>query len=103
MPLCYTTKAAVDLLGDEGRSNGGPDLFVMENESKSIELEVTTDEIEKFQLEQGVEIDSDTVSDDLMATIIEFLNAQQPFDDTPRSEPRLRVRKGRKWRVRGQE
>ena len=76
MAQCYTTKAAVDLLGDEGRSNGSTDLFVMENESKTIELETTTEEIERFQLENGIEIDSDTVTDEVMASIIEFLNAE---------------------------
>jgi hypothetical protein len=73
----FTTHAAVELLTDEGRSNGSQDLWVMVNTSKTIELETTTEEIDRFQLEHGIEIDSDTVSDEVMASIIEFFNAER--------------------------
>ena len=62
---------------DEGRSIGSPELWIIENESKTIELETTTEEIDRFQLEHGIEIDSDTVSDEVMASIIEFFNAER--------------------------
>ena len=62
---------------DEGRSIGSPELWIIENESKTIELEATTEEIDRFQLEHGIEIDSDTVSDEVMASIVEFFNAER--------------------------
>jgi len=60
------------VLPDEGeqRSNGCRDAYVLENESGTIHLEMTVQELE----ESGFEVDSDVVEDSVMEGLIEHLN-----------------------------
>ena len=78
----YTTKAFSELSdADEMRSNGpGVDAMVLQNESGTIELEATLEEIEAATEELEIEIDSDVIPDEVMTTLIEHLNSARVLD-----------------------
>lgn len=78
----YTTKAFSELPdADEMRSNGpGVDAMVLQNESRTIELEVTLEEIEAATEELEIEIDADVIPDEVMCSLIEHLNSSKVLD-----------------------
>jgi hypothetical protein len=78
----YTTKAFSELPdADEMRSNGpGVDAMVLQNESGTIELEATLEEIEAAADELALEIDSDVIPDEVMTSLIEHLNSARVLD-----------------------
>ena len=66
----FTTKGYLDLPDeDEMRSNGCSDVVVLENESGTIQVQMTQDELE----ETGIEVDSEVVTDELMEKIVASL------------------------------
>ena len=72
----FTTKGATDLLyADDFRSNGCPDVWVLLNESGSIELEALTEEVESALEALELDIDSDVIPDEVMTSLIEHLNS----------------------------
>ena len=77
----FTTKGATDLLyADDFRSNGCPEVWCLQNESGTIELEALTEEIETAANELEIKIDSDVIPDDQMTSLIEQLNLSQALD-----------------------
>lgn len=78
----YTTKAFLELPdADEMRSNGpGADAMILQNESGTIELEATLDEVETAADELALEIDSDVIPDEVMSSLIEHLNSARALD-----------------------
>jgi DUF4097 and DUF4098 domain-containing protein YvlB len=77
----FTTKGATDLLyADDYRSNGCPDVWVLLNESGTIELEATTGDVESALEELELEIDADVIPDDVMTSLIEHLNSARVLD-----------------------
>ena len=78
----YTTKAFLELPdADEMRSNGpGVDAMVLQNESGTIELEATLEEIEAATEELDIEIDADVIPDEVMSSVIEHLNSSKVLD-----------------------
>jgi hypothetical protein len=77
----FTTKGATDLLyADDFRSNGCPDVWCLLNESGTIELEATTEEVNSALEELELEIDGDVIPDEVMTALIEHLNSQRALD-----------------------
>ncbi|MCX8494208.1 MAG: hypothetical protein ORN23_08275 [Chthoniobacterales bacterium] len=78
----FTTKAFSDLPdADEMRSNGpGVEVMILQNESKTIELEALNDEVESALEELELTIDSDTIPDEVMTSLIEHLNSARVLD-----------------------
>jgi hypothetical protein len=77
----FTTKGATDLLyAEDSRSNGCPDVWVLLNESGSIELEALTAEVESALEALEILIDSDVIPDEVMTSLIEHLNSAQVLD-----------------------
>jgi hypothetical protein len=77
----FTTRGAADLLyADDFRSNGCPDVWCLQNESNSIELEATIEEVEAALQELELEIDSDVIPDEIMTALIEHLNSARILD-----------------------
>jgi len=77
----FTTKGATDVLyADDFRSNGCPDVWVLLNESGSIELEALTEEVESALEELALEIGADVIPDEVMASLIEHLNSVRQLD-----------------------
>jgi hypothetical protein len=78
----YTTKAFSELPdADEMRSNGpGADAMILQNESGTIELEATLEEIEAATEELEIEIDADVIPDEVMSPLIEHLNSSKVLD-----------------------
>ena len=77
----FTTKGATDLLyADDFRSNGCPDVWCLQNESGTIELEALTEEVESASEELELTIDSDTIPDEVMTSLIEHLNSARVLD-----------------------
>jgi len=69
----FTTKGHMALPDeDEQRSNGSRDAYVLENESGTIQLQMTVKELE----ESGFEVDSDVIEDSVMEGLIEHLNTE---------------------------
>ncbi len=72
-----TTKSAVKALKKElGERARQMDLAVVENESGTLQVEATTDQIEDFERIEGKVVDSDVVSDQLMDELVEFLRRE---------------------------
>jgi hypothetical protein len=79
----FTTKSATDLLyADDFRSNGCPDVWCLLNESGTIELEATTEEVQSTLEELELEVDADVIPDEVMTSLIERLNSAR-FLDVP--------------------
>jgi hypothetical protein len=77
----FTTKGATAVLyADDFWSNGCPDVWVLLNESGSIELEALTEEVESALEELALEIDADVIPDEVMASLIEHLNSVRQLD-----------------------
>jgi hypothetical protein len=77
----FTTKGATDLLyADDFRSNGCPDVWALENESGTIELEALTEEVESAAEALEILIDSDVIADEVMTSLIEHLNSARVLD-----------------------
>jgi hypothetical protein len=62
------------------RSNGCPDVWVLLNESGSIELEALTEEVESAAEALEILIDSDVIPDEVMTSLIEHLNSARVLD-----------------------
>ena len=78
----FTTNAFSELPdADEMRSNGpGVDAMILQNESGTIELEATLDEVETAADELALAIDSDVIPDEVMSSLIEHLNSSKVLD-----------------------
>jgi hypothetical protein len=78
----YTTKAFSELPdANEMRSNGPcADAMILQNESGTIQLEATLDEVETAADELALEIDSDVIPDEVMSSLIEHLNSSKVLD-----------------------
>jgi hypothetical protein len=77
----FTTKGVTDLLyADDFRSNGCPEVWCLENESKTIELEALTEEVESAVVALEILIDSDVIRDEVMTSLIEHLNSARVLD-----------------------
>ena len=73
-----TTKEAAKLVCRELEQRGRQwDLLVVENESGTIQLEATTDDLEDFERLGNPPIDSDVIADDLMAKLLEHLEFEE--------------------------
>ena len=78
----YTTKKAGKLVCRELEQRGRQwDLVVVENESGTIQIEATTDEIEDFEMVGNPPIDSDVITDDLMAKLLEHLQFEKLLEN----------------------
>ena len=74
----YTTKKAVKLVCRELEQRGRQsDLVVVENESGTIQIEATIDEIEDFEMVGNSPIDSDVIPDELMTALLDHLKAEE--------------------------
>jgi hypothetical protein len=72
----YVTKGFMLLPdADEIRSNGCLDVFVVENESKTVQLEATVEELEDFDL------DGDVIPDALMEKVLASLSEDGLLED----------------------
>ncbi len=77
----FTTKGATDLLyADDFRSNGCPDVWILLNESETVELEALTEEVESALEELALEIEADVIPDEVMTSLIEHLNTARQLD-----------------------
>jgi hypothetical protein len=73
----FTTKEAAKLVRREfGQRARQLELAVLENESGTIQIETTTDDLEDFERLGNPPIDSDVLPDDLMAALLEHLEAE---------------------------
>jgi hypothetical protein len=78
MMKTFTTKEAAKLVRRElGQRARQLELAVIENESGTIQLEATIDEIEDFEMVGNPPIDSDVIPDDLMTTLLEHLKSEE--------------------------
>jgi hypothetical protein len=72
-----TTKSAVKALKKElGERARQMDLVVVENESGTVQVEATTDQIEDFERIEDKVLDSDVISDQLMNELVDFLRRE---------------------------
>jgi len=78
--VCRITALVIWLYADDFRSNGCPDVWVLLNESGSIELEALTEEIESAAEALEILIDSDVIPDEVMTSLIEHLNSAKVLD-----------------------
>jgi hypothetical protein len=82
MMKTFTTKKAVKLVCRELEQRGRQwDLVVVENESGTIQIEATIDEIEDFEMVGNPPIDSDVIADDLMIALLEHLKAEELLEN----------------------
>ena len=82
MMKTFTTKKAVKLVCRELEQRGRQsDLVVVENESGTIQIEATIDEIEDFEMVGNPPIDSDVIADELMTTLLGHLEAEKLLED----------------------
>ena len=78
-----TTKAAVPHVCRElGSRSRQLALFVLQNESGTLEVQATTDEIEDFECVGNPPIESDVIADDLMTKLVEHLRFEELLDVT---------------------
>jgi hypothetical protein len=78
MMKTFTTKEAAKLVRRElGQRARQLELAVIENESGTIQLEATTDEVEDFERLGNTPIDSDIIADELMAKLLEHLQFEE--------------------------
>ena len=78
MMKTFTTQKAVELVCRELEQRGRQwDLVVVENESGTIQIEATTDEIEDFEMVGNPPIDSDVIANDLMTALLGHLEAEE--------------------------
>lgn len=76
------TKLGGLLLNDDletrSRQNG---LVVVENESGTIQINLTSDEVDDFERMTGQKIDSDVVADSVLAALVSFLEREKLLED----------------------
>lgn len=78
MMKTYTTKKAVKLVCRELEQRGRQsDLVIVENESGTIQIEATLDEIEDFEMVGNPPIDSDIIPGELMTALLDHLKAEE--------------------------
>ena len=78
MRKTFTTKKAVELVCRELEQRGRQwDLVVVENESGTIQIEATIDEIEDFEMVGNPPINSDVIADELMTALLDHLKAEE--------------------------
>ena len=76
-----STKASVKYLKKElSKRERQSNLVVLENESGTLTVECTTDEIEDFERIKGTSIESDIIEDELMDKIVEFFQCEELFE-----------------------
>jgi hypothetical protein len=79
----FTTKEAAKLVRREfGQRARQRELAVLENESGTIQLEATTDDLEDFERLGNPPIDSDVLPDDLMAKLLEHLEEEDILEES---------------------
>jgi hypothetical protein len=77
-----TTKEAAKLVRREfGQRARQLELAVLENESGTIQLEATTDDLEDFERLGNPPIDSDVIADELMTVLLEHLKAEELLEN----------------------
>ena len=77
MMKTFTTKEAAKLVCREiGQRARQLELAVIENESGTIQLEATTDEVEDFERLGNTPIESDIIADELMTVLLGHLEAE---------------------------
>ena len=77
----FTTIGATGLLyTDDFRNNGCPDVWCLQNESSTIELEALTCEVESALDVLEIEVESDVIPDHAMTDLIEHLNSARILD-----------------------
>ena len=82
MMKTLTTKEAAKLVRRElGQRARQLELAVIENESRTIQLEATTDEVEDFEMVGNPPIDSDVIANDLMAKLLEHLQFEDLLEN----------------------
>lgn len=76
------TKLGGLLLNDDletrSRQNG---LVVVENESGTIQINLTSDEVDDFERMSDLQIDSDVVADSVLAALMSFLEREKLLED----------------------
>lgn len=78
MMKTFTTKKAGKLVCRELEQRGRQwDLVVVENQSGTIQIEATIDEIEDFELIGNPPIDSDVIADELMTALLGHLSDEK--------------------------
>jgi hypothetical protein len=78
----FTTNGIADrLYSDDFRSNGYPNVWILQNESGTIELEALTEEVTTAAEFLQILLDSDVIPDDAMITLIEYLNSARLLAD----------------------
>jgi hypothetical protein len=86
----YTTKKAVKLVCRELEQRGRQsDLVVVENESGTIQIEATTDEIEDFEMVGNPPIDSDVIANELMTVLLGHLEAENLLEPSQAAQSSL--------------
>ena len=76
------TKAAGNLVDAELESRSRQlGLVRVENESVTMQVNATEDEIDDFHMMSGKEIDSDIVSDALVAELFNYLEDEKLFEE----------------------
>jgi hypothetical protein len=82
MMKTFTTKAAAKLVRRELEERARQlELAVIENESGTLQIETTTDEIEDFERLGNPPIDSDVIADDLMELLVAHLNTEELLEN----------------------
>ena len=82
MMKTFTTKKAGKLVCRELEQRGRQsDLVVVENESGTIQIEATIDEIEDFEMVGNPPIDSDVIPDELMTVLLGHLVEEKLLED----------------------
>lgn len=65
-------------LETRSRQNG---LVVVENESGTIQINLTSDEVDDFERMSDLQIDSDVVADSVLAALMSFLEREKLLED----------------------
>lgn len=83
------TKAAGGLVDDELETRSRQlGLVRVENESGTMQVNATEDEIDDFRMMSGKEIDSDIVSDALVVKLVGFLGDEKLFEESDKVQTR---------------
>lgn len=78
--ITLTTKAATPLVERELETRSRQlGLFSVQNESGTVEVQATTDEIEDFEREGNPPIESDVIPDGLMRRLADYLTEEELF------------------------
>ncbi len=75
--ITLTSANAIDLVKRElGARARQRDLAVIENQSGTVQLEVTSDELDDFERAGNPAVDSDMISDELMEALVSYLKRE---------------------------